>query len=246
MKPILFSLGPLQIHSYGVLIASGLLISAYFLTRRAHQDGFPSPPERVLDLILITVVGGFLGARIYYVIQNFEWYALNPVKVFAIWEGGLIFYGGVIGSLLALFLFMKFKKIPLLKGLDFLIPYVALTHAFGRMGCFFNGCCYGRESHLPWAIQFPHFDYPVHPTQLYEVVFNFCLFLFLNTQYPKRRFDGQIISLYLILYAVGRFGIEFFRGDNPIWLMWTSSQWVSLGVLIVALIFFGWCRRRHA
>lgn len=233
MKPILFSLGPFHVYAFGLMVAVGALLSFRLMLRRARQEGFPTS-DQVSDLVAVTLFGGFLGARLLYVFENAAWYWKHPLKIFLLWEGGLVFYGGVAGSMLALYFYLRSKKMPYWKGLDFLLPYVALTHAFGRLGCFLNGCCYGRVCRLPWAVQFPELPEPVHPVQLYEAFFNFCLFLFLRFHYSRRRFEGEISALYFMGYALGRFLMEFWRGDNPAWFFLTVNQWISAGIFLAA------------
>ncbi len=238
MQPVLFSLGPFHLYSFGLMVALGVFISIFFMVRIARRDKFPPHPNDVYDLVFLTVFGGFLGARLFYIFQNRAGYAQNPWQMFAFWEGGIIFYGGVVGSLTALFIFARWKGQSLLKILDFLLPFVALTHAFGRIGCFLNGCCYGRVCHLPWAVAFPDIPEPRHPTQIYEAIFNFFLFLFLNERYRRKRFTGEVTGLYFMFYAVGRFVIEFWRADNPSWYFLTWNQWLSVVLFLTAGLFF--------
>jgi phosphatidylglycerol---prolipoprotein diacylglyceryl transferase len=242
MRPILFHLGPLPVFSFGFLVACGVLLSLTLMTRRSRKTGFPAG-DTAADMVFASVGSGFLGARLYYVLQNLSWYLQHPAQIFAFWEGGLIFYGGVAGAFLGLWIFTKIKKISFAKSLDFILPYVALTHAFGRLGCFMNGCCYGTACELPWAVQFPNFPGPVHPTQIYEAILDLGLFLTLNARYPQKRFDGEIAVLYFIFYAAIRFFIEFFRADNPEWAMWTLNQWASLFVFLTAAGFYLFKRR---
>lgn len=224
MRPILFHIGPLPVYSFGAMIALGVFLSLFLLNGKSRRTGFPSSPEIAADLVFVTVLSGFLGGRLFYIFENAAFYLREPLNVFALWEGGLIFYGGVAGSLAGLFIAMKMKKIPYGKGLDFLIPYVALTHAFGRIGCFLNACCTGKPCDLPWAVTVE--GARLHPVQIYEAVFNFGLFLFLNARYEKKKFDGEIICLYFIFYAAGRFVFEFFR-VNPGWIL-SWNQWESI------------------
>ena len=232
MKPVLFHLGPFPVYSFGAVIALGVFLSLFLIGRKSRRTGFPATPEIAADLVFVTLFSGFAGGRLFYIFENLSWYRHAPLRIFAIWEGGLIFYGGVAGSLAGLFLFMRIKKIPFLKGLDFLIPYEALVHAFGRIGCFLNGCCAGKACNLPWAVTVEG-GARLHPVQLYEAVFNFLLFLFLNARYEKKKFDGEIISLYFMIYAAGRFIFEFYR-TNPGWIL-SWNQWESLVVFLVGL-----------
>lgn len=242
MSPILFHLGPLPVFSFGFLVACGVLLSISLMSRKAQKTGFP-PGDMSSDMVFVSVGTGFLGARFYYVLQNLDWYAKNPGQIFAFWEGGLIFYGGVFGAFLGLWAFCRFKKASFAKSLDFILPYVALTHAFGRLGCFMNGCCYGTACDLPWAVQFPDLPAPVHPTQLYEAALDLGLFLFLSRRYNQKRFDGEVALFYFIFYAAIRFFIEFFRADNPSWAMWTLNQWASFAVFLAAACFYLLIRR---
>jgi phosphatidylglycerol---prolipoprotein diacylglyceryl transferase len=239
MKPILFSFGPVHLFSYGLMIASGVLLSIY-LMRRENRLHPIAPGETISDLVFVTLAGGVAGSRLYYVLQNWDWYGAHPLHIFAIWEGGLIFYGGVLAAGIAAALFMRKKNIPVIQGLDFLAPYVALSQAFGRIGCFLNGCCSGKFCDLPWAVSFPSGPEHVHPVQLYESFYLFGLFFLL--QRLKRSFGG-IFALYLTAYAGGRFLIEYFREGNPAYAGFTYNQWISLAALVIGII--GWVLTRR-
>jgi phosphatidylglycerol:prolipoprotein diacylglycerol transferase len=243
MKPILFSFGGIHLYSYGLCIALGVLLSIFLMKRRAAKEGFPGT-EEVLDLSFMVLVWGFLGARLFYVVQNFSYYAAKPFKFFAVWEGGLIFYGGAISAFLGLWLMARKKKWPFWKTLDFLAPYGALTHAFGRIGCFMNGCCFGKACDLPWAVRFPEIPYAVHPTQLYEAFYDILLFAFLIARRKRIRFEGEISLLYLLLYGIGRYLIEFVREPGWMWMGLTSNQWLSIAIMIAAFIVFQFRRRK--
>lgn len=246
MKPVLFSLGPFSVYSFGAVIALGVLVSLFFMVHRARHDGFPKP-DHVYDGVFTVLLSGFLGGRLLYGLQNLESYRSEPLKILAFWEGGLVFYGGVLGSLLGLWIFSSVKRLPYWQVLDFLIPYVALTHAFGRIGCFLNGCCYGKVCPFPWGVPLPGHAEALHPTQLYEALFLIGLFFVLSALYKRRRFDGEVFASYLMLYAAGRFAVEFFRGDNPIYYFWTRNQWLSLVAAAAGgLLYFSRIRAGHA
>ena len=242
MKPILFQIGSFPIYSFGVMIALGVLLSLILISKQAPRIAF-APAEVAQDFVFVTVLSGFLGARAYYVIQNFHWYADKPLRILMLWEGGLIFYGGVVGALVGLYIFSKLKKISYLKCLDFLTPYVALTHAFGRIGCFLNGCCHGKVCSLPWAVQFPELREAVHPVQIYEAVFSFGLFFFLYALSNRKPFVGKVVSLYFIFYSIGRFVLEFFRGDTSGWLI-THNQWFSLALCAAGGVLYLMSQRK--
>lgn len=234
MHPVLFTIGPLQVYAFGCMVALGLAVSLWVMGRRARRDGFP-PPDSLLDLVFAAVAAGFLGGRIFYVFQFSDWYFRHPLKIFAVWEGGLIFYGGFLGAMLGLAAVLRAKKIPILAGLDFLSPFVALTHAFGRIGCFLNGCCYGKKCDLPWAVSFPGLPAPVHPTQLYEFFYDVLLFLFLSAL-VRRGFPGRVFAFYLMGYSAGRFVIETWRANPAFWAGLTLNQGIS--ILLFAAGFF--------
>jgi len=237
MKPVLFSFGAIHLYSYGLCIAAGVLLSVFLMNRRALREGFPRS-EEVFDMAFVVLVWGFLGARFFYVIQNLSYYMAEPLKIFAVWEGGLIFYGGAIAAFLGFWLMARKKKWPFWKTLDFLVPYVALTHAFGRIGCFLNGCCYGKVCDLPWAVRFPQLSYAVHPTQLYEALYDLVLFAFLIKREKRVRFEGEISLLYFLLYGMGRYLIEFLREPGWMWMGLTSNQWLSVAIMVTAFIIF--------
>ncbi len=237
MRPILFSFGAIHLYSYGFSIAFGVLLSLFLMRHRAAKEGFPKP-DGVVDIAFAVLVWGFLGARLFYVIQNFSYYAAEPLKILAVWEGGLIFYGGAITALLGFGLMVRKQKCPFWKTLDFFVPYVALTHAFGRIGCFLNGCCYGKSCDLPWAVRFPEIPHAVHPTQLYEAFYDLLLFVFLIKRRKRARREGEISLLYFLLYGMGRYMIEFVREPSWMWMGLTSNQWLSVAIMVVAFIFF--------
>lgn len=246
MIPVLFSIGNFKLYSFGLMVAAGVFLSISLMTRQAKRDGFPDP-EMVSDSVLVGVFAGFFGARLYYVIQNFSVYLNDPLSFFAVWEGGLVFYGGVIASFFALYLFARIKRISFIRLLDFMLPYVALTHAFGRVGCFLNGCCAGKACSLPWAVTFPETELAVHPVQLYEAGFNVLLFLFLlRAAKGKASFTGRTTVFYFIFYAVGRFTLEFFRTNDPYFLSLTMNQWVSIAIFAAAAALYVSLSRRKA
>lgn len=245
MFPELASFGPLTLHSYGLLIAVGVFLSLFLMARAAQKYGFP-PSDKVFDLAFVVVVAGFAGARIFYVIQEWAWYRGHPWEIFQIWKGGLVYYGGVLGSLIGVIAYGRLARLSPLGLLDLAIPYVALTHGFGRLGCFLNGCCYGKVCDLPWAVRFPFLPEPVHPTQIYEAIFNFALFAFLAGRYPRRRFDGEGFANYLMIYGTGRFFLEFLRGDQfPVLFFLTTQQILSFSFLLTGMMLYGICGRKR-
>jgi phosphatidylglycerol:prolipoprotein diacylglycerol transferase len=244
VHPIAFQLGPLTIHWYGVMMAIAFIAGIWTASRRGLREGIN--PEKILDIGPWLIVGTIIGARALHVATYWhEEFADKPIwEIFAVWHGGLVFYGGLIGATLAGIIYAKLKHIALWKLADVLAPSIALGYVFGRIGCLLNGCCYGRECSLPWAIHFPpgHETYPngVHPTQIYDSLLNLVLYIGLAWLYRRKKFDGQVFATYLLCYAVTRSIVESFRGDySPIHihgaLHLTPGQLVSIGIFAVGI-----------
>lgn len=251
MHPIAFEFGSLTIHWYGVMVALAFVAGIWTATRRCPKDGLR--PEAIADLGPWLIVAGLLGGRMLYVITYWkESFAGKPWwEVFMIQHGGLVFYGGLIGAVVTAVLYIKCKKLPMMKVADAMAPSVALGHVFGRIGCLMNGCCYGSACALPWAIHFPKEHETgglgVHPTQLYEAGLNLVLYLVLEKLYPRKRFDGQIFGLYLVAYAVLRVVVELFRGDygsHKLGVV-TPGQVISAVILTAGIIVL-WVQARAA
>lgn len=209
---------------------------------RGLSSGFPA--EKILDLGPWLIVGAIIGARTLYVVSYWhEQFAGQPItEIFMVWRGGLVFYGGFIGASLATILYARLKALPLWKLADVLTPSIALGSVFGRVGCLLNGCCYGRECNLPWAIHFPagHQTYPhgVHPTEVYDSLLNLVLYLGLAWLYRRKKFDGEVFAAYLIGYALFRSSVEMFRGDYPQHYLggWaTPAQLVSIAIFLTGI-----------
>jgi len=223
----------------------GFVAGLWTASRRGICDGLE--PAVIQDLGVWLIVGSIVGARILYVVSYWkEDFAGKPLtEVFMVQRGGLVFYGGFIGACLATIIYAKWKKLALWKLADVLAPSISLGYFFGRIGCFMNGCCYGRPTHVPWAVQFPQPNpfYPerIHPTQLYESFLGLVLYASLAWLYRRKKFDGQIFATYLLCYAVLRAFVETFRGDYPIHYLggWaTPAQLVSLGIFVAGLILY--------
>jgi phosphatidylglycerol:prolipoprotein diacylglycerol transferase len=173
---------------------------------------------------------------------NFDFFRQYPLQIFEIWEGGLVFYGGLIPAAVVAFWVMQWHRLPVWKLADLISPLIALGLSFGRMGCFLAGCCYGKETSLPWAVVFRNPDslarlnVPLHPTQLYGAANGLVLFFFLTWVEKKKKFDGQVFWLFLFLYSMTRFFIEIFRGD-PRGFLFTDLLSTSQAIGILLAIF---------
>ncbi|MGA3163675.1 MAG: prolipoprotein diacylglyceryl transferase [Verrucomicrobiota bacterium] len=243
MHPIAFQLGPLTVHWYGVMIALAFLAGLWTATRRARRENISS--ERIADIVIWLMVGGILGARIVYVATYWkDEFAGQPFsEIFMIQHGGLVYYGGLIGATIAGIICNHWKKLPFWKTADVLAPSIALGNIFGRIGCLLNGCCYGRACNLPWAIRFPSGHptggLPVHPTEIYDALNNFILYLLLAWLFRRKKFDGEVFATYLIGYAITRTIMEYFRGDYPpdqIHFGLTPGELISIPVFIAGLV----------
>ena len=253
MHPILFHLGSFPVHSYGVMIALAFLAGLWTATLRARREKISG--ETIADVTLWLMVGGIIGARIVYVATYWrEEFADQPLsEIFKIYHGGLVYYGGLIGAMIAGMIYIRWKKLPLWKIADVLAPSCALGNVFGRIGCLLNGCCYGRACSLPWAISFPADNplgsptYPVHPTEIYDALLNFGVYLFLAWLFRRIKFDGQIFTTYLLCYAVTRSFVEYFRGDYTnlhYHLGLTPAQWISVPIFVAGLALAAILSRR--
>jgi phosphatidylglycerol:prolipoprotein diacylglycerol transferase len=245
MYPVLLKLGPLTIHTYGFCIAVGFLVALSYVSRTARQKNINS--EYIVDLCFYALVCGMIGGRLLYVFLEWETFQNNWLEIFRIWNGGLVFYGGFIAALIFAWQYMKTKHMPMLKTLDILAPAVALAHGFGRIGCFFAGCCYGRMCDLPWAVTFTHPltlarpNVALHPTQLYSSVMNFALFGLLVWLSSRKLKAGIVATAYLCLYGLGRISIEFFRGDDrgTFWFhMLSPAQGIGLFMIGAGIFFY--------
>lgn len=238
MDPVAFQVGNFTIYWYGILVAAGFLTGLWTASRRAPLSGIAS--EKVADIGPWLILGAVVGARLFFVMSYWrEEFAGGPLwEVFMIRNGGLVFYGGLVGAALAHILYCAVKRLPMWKMADVLAPSIALGYFFGRLGCLMNGCCYGKPCSMPWAIQFPfgHESHPetLHPTQLYEGGAGLLVYAGLAWLYRHKQFDGQVFAAYLIANGMVRFGVEFFRGDYAelIWGGWfTPAQPIALALL---------------
>jgi phosphatidylglycerol---prolipoprotein diacylglyceryl transferase len=267
MKPVLLRIPGLNVPVYGfglmVVIAFYAALSvAVWRSRRVKLD-----PAVVYDLAVWMLLGGLIGARLFYVVESWGGSVRSLAQVFMIWEGGIVFYGGAVGGFGALFLYGAVRRFPLAATLDAIAPSVALGSGLGRIGCFLNGCCYGDVCNIPaLAVRFPKgsppwlaerarglipadaaTSLPLHPTQLYLALDGLILFLLLSAFYPLRRRDGEVFVLWMVTYAVTRFLIERLRDDDPaLGLGLTISQWISAGLFLVGAATWAYLRTRPA
>jgi phosphatidylglycerol:prolipoprotein diacylglycerol transferase len=259
VNQIAFHLGSLPIHWYGLLLAIGFIAGIWTASRRAMRDGIL--PEKVVDAGAWLIIGAIAGARALYVVSYWDQLFHNPLfpnapwtEIFMVQRGGLVFYGGLIGATASGLLYVWKNKLPVWKFADALAPSIALGYVPGRIGCLMNGCCFGRETTVPWAIQYPaaHSTYPmhVHPTQIYDALLSLGLYLGLAWLHRRKRFDGQVFASYLLCYSITRSVVESFRGDYPVHYLGgaaTPAHLVSIGIFAAgAILFWRLPRRRLA
>jgi phosphatidylglycerol:prolipoprotein diacylglycerol transferase len=258
MRQVLFRIPGvnLPLYGFGIMIVVGFYLGLLLAVRRSKRQNLD--PNVIYDLVIWLLIGGIVGARLFYVVEY--WDQIETfTDIFKIWEGGIVFYGSVIGATVGFFLARMVRPFPILATLDVLAPSIALGIAFGRVGCFLNGCCYGDVCPFRWlAVHFPPnspawnaerarglipvdapTSLPLHPTQLYAAIDGLVLLVLLTAYFPLRRRAGEVIALLMLTYPITRFLIERLRDDEPafIWGL-TISQAISLGLLLSGLILW--------
>ena len=238
MYPVLLQWGWITIYSYGFMLALGVVLSVVLLLRSAKREGFAE--DNILDISIIALIAGVIGSRLLYVfLYEWEFFRLHPWKILDLRSQGLVFYGGLILGGFCVLGYIVIKKLSFWKLADLFAPYLALGYAFGRIGCFLNGCCYGKPTSVLWGMVFPGVDFiSRHPTQLYSSLLAFLLFWLLYRFYQRRKFEGQVFLIYLISYALIRFFVEFFRENLLIWQDLTVAQVTALGIAILAVVAY--------
>ncbi len=221
MYPILFHIGSFAVNTYGVFLALAFLGAIFVTVKLAENDGLPK--QRIYDLCLWLLISSLVGSKILMFFTEPE-YRENPLQLFSLdfLRSGGVFYGGLLGALIAGYILIKRWKLPWWKTADACAPGIALGSVLGRQGCFAAGCCWGRPTNLPWGVRFTEAGHEItgvplhaklHPTQLYESFAMLMVFIFLLWLHKRKKFSGQVILAYAVLYATVRFVIEFVRDD---------------------------------
>lgn len=237
------SLFSIQISTYFLVISLACIVCTLWFLRRAEKRDL----NRVtaIDLTLVCLVGGFIGARALHVLwEEPAFYQQNPLAVLEIWNGGFVFLGGVLGAWVACTIFCVFRGEPFWFWADVAIPCISLGYALGRLGCFLNGCCYGRFCELPWAVAM-HGGMR-HPTQLYATLWEIAVCVLLLKIEPKVRMAGTLFSTWLVLHAMGRVMMEYFRDDprGPMLHGLSIGTWMSLAFALAGLVSAPYLWRR--
>lgn len=262
MHPTLLSIGPFDFHAYTVTLAIAFLVGVLGAVRENYkrENPFPVTPAGGVWIFF----GALLGAKVYWALQygptwvddegnGFAWY-----RVFFLWEGGMVYYGGLIGGFLGGVAYLRFMRVPILPMGDIGLPFLPLGHSIARLGCYLNGCCWGQVTDGPTGVVFPRRSLawrqqvddgliarsaeaplPVHPTQLYEAFGLFVIFLIMRYAYKHKKFDGSVMLLYPLLYGILRFSVEAFRGDSARALFgMTASQLIGMGLFLGAALAY--------
>jgi phosphatidylglycerol:prolipoprotein diacylglycerol transferase len=233
MYPEICKIGPLTIYSYGLILVLAFGVSSLLAVQEAKRRGFEG--EVIFNFVFAVFIAGILGARLFYVIENLNYYLKNPLEIIFLQRGGLSWFGGFILGAAYGVLYLKMRNLSVYKTLDLISPFLALGQAIGRIGCFANGCCFGKAS--SFGIYFPVYRETLIPTQIYSSLALLLIFVFLRLKQERPHRGGEVIFTYVFLYSLKRFFIEFWRSDNPIVFSGlTLFQLISIVFFLISLI----------
>jgi len=256
MHPILIQFFGFSIHSYGVMLAIGFMVGISLAAREAVRTG--ADPEKILNLTFWILLSSILGSRLFHCIVFYPQYIREPLRILKLWEGGLVFYGGLLAAILVTALYTRIHKLNFWEVADLLMPSVILGLVFGRIGCLLAGCCYGKvcDPDFVLAMTFRNplglgiKNEPLYPTQIISAVNALVIFLIVWLYRKKKRFHGEVMAICLILYSITRSLIEFLRDDPRGFLELgnlglSESQVVSVGLFLFAAYILTWIRPRQ-
>lgn len=242
-------IGPITLHMYGIMIAIGYISAFLISEKRAKKQGLN--PDVLYGIFWCAVFGGALGSKILYYTVNIRQVIANPSIIFN-FRNGWVVYGGIIGGVFASFLYCRIKKVDFVAYLDLVLPAVAFAQGCGRIGCFFAGCCYGRETESVLGITYSHSNFAPNgvkliPTQIYSSIGDFAIAFLLMAYARKKPAKGKVAAGYCVLYSVGRFIIEMFRNDyrgeyGPL----STSQLISVFILAIGIGMYVWAAKRQS
>lgn len=231
-----------RIYSYGLMVSIGLILAIYLLTKRGKEGGYDE--DSLFNLSMVAVLCGMVGAKLLYVLVELPDIINDPSLLYKNFGSGFVFYGAVFGGILGVYLYSRHKKWKFISILDLFAPAIPLAQAVGRVGCFFAGCCYGRETESPWGLEFnssliaPH-GVKLIPTQVISSAGDFAIFALVLwfDKYRKKR-EGQSFGFYLVLYSIGRYVVEFLRGDErgTVLNIFSTSQFICIFTFIIGIV----------
>lgn len=256
MFPRLLELGPITLYSYGLLLAAAYLAGLQLALRRARARGLD--PTRIMDLGIWIIISALVGAKLLLLVVDWDHFSRNPRDLLSLAQSGGVFYGGLILAVIVALWFIRRHRLPMWTTTDVFAPGIALGHVIGRGGCFLAGCCYGRQTDVPWAVVFTDpfananvgtpLNVPLHPTQLYESGAELVILIgLLMLERRGRAFPGRTFWSYMLVYALSRFVIEIYRGDPRGFLFdgaLSTSQFISVLLIPVSVFMLWWLARR--
>jgi phosphatidylglycerol---prolipoprotein diacylglyceryl transferase len=260
MFPKILDLGPITIHTYGLMLAAAFIAGIWIASRNARKAGIS--PDSIWNMGLVIIFASLVGAKVLLILSDYQYYSQNFREIFSLstLRSSGVYYGGLLLALGAAAWYMVKNRLPAWTIADLTAPGIALGQAIGRIGCISAGCCYGKQTSMPWGITFRNeyahenmgvpLNMPLHPTQIYESIGAFCIFLYLMWRLSKKHLTGQIILEYLSLYALLRFAIEFYRDDDRGFMFYgllSTSQFIAiLTFLGSAGVYYFLSRRSEA
>ena len=241
MRIILFEIFGIQIKSYGLMIAIGIIVAATLFINKGKKKGLDE--DSLLNVIIFAILGGMLGGKGLFIITEFK-NIINEPSILLNFGYGFVIYGAIGGGALAMYLYCRRKKWNIIEMIDITVPGLAIAQGFGRIGCFLAGCCYGAETTSPLGVVFPENSLApsgihIHPTQIYSSIFDFSLGFILLYYSKEQRKNGKVMGLYLIIYSIGRFIVEFLRDDSRgnVGVL-STSQFIAIFTLVFGIIIF--------
>lgn len=241
MRIVLFELFGVQIKSYGLMIAIGIMVAASIFINKGKKRGYDE--DELLNLIIFAIIGGIFGGKSLFILTEIKDIIKDP-SILLNFGYGFVIYGAIGGGALAIYLYCKRKKWNTIKIFDMVVPVLAIAQGFGRIGCFLAGCCYGAETDLPIGVVFPIGSLApsgihLHPTQIYSSIFDFVLGFFLLYYSKKQKADGKVTGMYLMIYSIGRFLVEYLRNDprGNVGVL-STSQFIAIFTLVLGIVIF--------
>ena len=243
MFPELFSVGGFTLHTYGLFAATGFMAALLVTIRLGKAQGFPA--QQIMDMGFIIIFWAIVGSRLMYVLMNFSYFRDDPLGAFKIWQGGLVFSGGLMAVVLSMIWYLRRHHLSVWKTGDLWAPGVVIGQSIGRIGCFMAGCCFGLPTSLEWGVIFSHPrslappNISIHPTQLYASLGGLVIFAVLMVLHARKKFEGQVFLWFLILHSTARLLVERFRGDERGVIPGSEmsvTQLVTLLILIASVI----------